>query len=1123
MNKPLSLVLVCIGLLVCASSAPAATIVVNTDTDPNPALNNDGLCTLREAIVASNTDTPSGATVGECATGSGADTIDFDDAIFVGPTSPSPSTIDLSVSSDLPPMTQPVTVDGENCGSPAPCVGIDANNSSGLSVTAANSAVNGVAVFDADGPFSVAIRGDGDNFVIRNTWLGMSLNQTAASNTAGILISGDNNTIGGTGVNDRNVIAATQTAAVRIVGSANTTVQGNYMGTKANGFTIAGVGNFNGVQVVGDTAIPVPAPVGTVIGGPEAGVPGACEAPCNVIANNVSSDITLASSGGTAIPAGQTTIEGNFVGISATGTDLGTGGIEVGNADDVTVGGDASRRNYVTTEIHADTGATGFDAVANFVGLNPAGTARFDDSATIRIGTQGSPITGASVIGNRVARLNSGGAGAAIDLAAASSIVRGNVIGIGIGGENVGGGTTGIFVNGGSANQIGGSDVGEGNVIGNAGTAVLVGGSGSTYAGNVIGTDATETQAHPVTLNGILLNGGSSNVVGGTTAASENVINNVPDDAIRVSGNNNDFNRILRNRGTAAVGHEFVDLGAIGPGNGGGNGPNQDIERPTITAGATSEQVSGTGALAGATVRVFRTASTTPPATGPRDVIAYVGQATANGSGAWTLNCPSAGCEVGLPGAGQVTANQTSTTGNSSEMAAPEPYADLPPDTQIDSGPAGGSTTGDSTPTFGFSASEPGATFTCSIDGGAFAACGGPGATHTPAPLGDGLHSFSVRASDGVNPPDTTPASRTFTVDATPPQTQVESGPAAGSTTADSTPTFGFSANEGGSTFQCKVDGESFAACSGPGAGHTPAALADGQHTFEVRATDSVGNVDGSPATRTFTVDATAPETSLDAGGPPAGGTTADSTPSFGFSANEGGSTFECRIDNDAFGACSGPGSEHTAGALADGQHTFEVRATDAVGNADASPASRAFTVDTTAPDAQIDSGPAAGSTTSDSTPSFGFSSNDAGATFECRVDGGDFLACSGPGSAHTPAALGNGQHTFEVRATDAVGNVDQTPVGRTFTIDADPPETTIDKTPKRKSFKRKAKFAFSSDEAGASFECKLDKGQFARCDTSAKFKVKPGKHTLEVRATDAVGNTDQTPAIAKWKVKKRK
>src|SRR6266511_3001289 len=87
---------------------------------------------------------------------------------------------------------------------------------------------------------------------------------------------------------------------------------------------------------------------------------------------------------------------------------------------------------------------------------------------------------------------------------------------------------------------------------------------------------------------------------------------------------------------------------------------------------------------------------------------------------------------------------------------------------------------------------------------------------------------------------------------------------------------------------------------------------------------------------------------------------------------------------------------------------------------------------------------------------------------------------------------------------------------------DTDPPETTITKGPKKKTEKRKAKFEFSSDEPGSTFECKLDKGGFEPCDASEKFKLKRKRHTLEVRAVDPAGNVDPTPAERKWRIKKK-
>jgi hypothetical protein len=82
-----------------------------------------------------------------------------------------------------------------------------------------------------------------------------------------------------------------------------------------------------------------------------------------------------------------------------------------------------------------------------------------------------------------------------------------------------------------------------------------------------------------------------------------------------------------------------------------------------------------------------------------------------------------------------------------------------------------------------------------------------------------------------------------------PPNTIIDSGPAGA--TSDPTPTFSFHATEAGSTFQCKVDAGAFVACVSP---RTTVHLADGSHTFQVRAKDPAGNTDASPAARSFQV-----------------------------------------------------------------------------------------------------------------------------------------------------------------------------------------------------------------------------------------------------------------------------
>src|SRR5207244_6317336 len=200
-------------------------------------------------------------------------------------------------------------------------------------------------------------------------------------------------------------------------------------------------------------------------------------------------------------------------------------------------------------------------------------------------------------------------------------------------------------------------------------------------------------------------------------------------------------------------------------------------------------------------------------------------------------------------------------------------------------------------------------------------------------------------------------------------------------------PSFSFSSSEGSSTFECRLDGGGWSSCTSP---HTLASLSEGTHTFDVRATDQAGNTDASPATYTWTVDLTAPDTTL--GTHPANPSD-NTTPNFTFSSSETGSTFECRMDGGSWSSCTSP--DTISPALADGSHTFDVRAIDPAGNTDATPASYTWIVDTGPPNTTIDSTPADPS--NDTTPSFSFSSSETGSTFECRIDSGSWASCSSP------------------------------------------------------------------------------------------------------------------------------
>jgi hypothetical protein len=171
------------------------------------------------------------------------------------------------------------------------------------------------------------------------------------------------------------------------------------------------------------------------------------------------------------------------------------------------------------------------------------------------------------------------------------------------------------------------------------------------------------------------------------------------------------------------------------------------------------------------------------------------------------------------------------------------------PQTTITSGPSG--LTNNSSVSFSFSSSEPGSSFECRLDSNQeadFQACDSP---KPYTNLTDGTHTFAVRATSGALGTDPSPASRTFTIDTSPPETTITDGPSG--LTNEARPTFAFSSSETGSSFQCRVDSDSYAACSGS---WTTSRLTNGSHTFYVRATDPAGNTDPTPASRTFTVDA---------------------------------------------------------------------------------------------------------------------------------------------------------------------------------------------------------------------------------------------------------------------------
>ena len=343
------------------------------------------------------------------------------------------------------------------------------------------------------------------------------------------------------------------------------------------------------------------------------------------------------------------------------------------------------------------------------------------------------------------------------------------------------------------------------------------------------------------------------------------------------------------------------------------------------------------------------------------------------------------------------------------------------------------------------------------------------------------------------------------------PETTIVGGLAEALHTPSRSATFAFEATEPGAGFQCRLDASSWSPCASP---VSFSALDDGPHAFEVRAVDRTGP-DPTPARRAWLVDTTAPGTDLDASSTPAD-LTRDTGAAFWFSSPDAAASFECRVDDDAFAPCRAPAA---VGPLPDGRHQFEVRAVDLAGNRDPAPASWSWVVDRTAPSAPTIAAPGEGATVSGATVTLSGSAED-GAVVRLTEDGRALADAPVHSGAWTAAlTLEDGTHTITGVAADLAGNVSPAAL-RHLTVDSVAPDSSITTGPSAVSKTASASFAFTSDSAGARFECRLDGSPSTVCVSPKRYSRLPdGEHTFQVRAVDAAGNADPTPATRTWRI----
>ncbi|MFG5117285.1 Ig-like domain-containing protein [Methylorubrum sp. POS3] len=299
----------------------------------------------------------------------------------------------------------------------------------------------------------------------------------------------------------------------------------------------------------------------------------------------------------------------------------------------------------------------------------------------------------------------------------------------------------------------------------------------------------------------------------------------------------------------------------------------------------------------------------------------------------------------------------------------------------------------------------------------------------------------------------------------------------------------------------------------------------DRSHALKALNTDLAGNT-GYSAPFSVALDTAAPDTAIGAH-PAAITNTTDAV--FGFTGTDtaGGSgvgDFLASLDGGAFTSASSGGVAYHG--LADGQHTLTVKAVDAAGNVDASPASYAWIVDTAAPDTAITAGPAA--VTSGTSAHLTYAGTDeAGgggvASYRVSVDGGAVTTTTATSLDLT--GLTDGTHSVQIAAVDAAGNVDATPASVGWTVDTVAPGVAITAKPALQSNVADAHFAFAgSDGAGSgvvSYLTSVDGSAFTT-NTAGSLDLAglaEGRHSFAVEAVDAAGNVTASAATFAWTV----
>lgn len=406
-------------------------------------------------------------------------------------------------------------------------------------------------------------------------------------------------------------------------------------------------------------------------------------------------------------------IEGNFIGldvVSGGNASLSNGrhGIEVNNGSDIRIGGTISpSRNVISGNrgrgVFTSSNTSRNVVQGNYVGVNAAGAVGLGNSqGGVAIGG-GNNIVGGTSAGAR--NVISGNVGFGVELGTnPGNIVQGNYIGADAAGmapinNSVGVGAGDIDVSRTTSHLIGGTSPGARNLIsGNSNEGIFfLGVNNNRVECNFIGVDVRGIAGLGNGLNGVRIDQGDGNVIGGTLAGNSSVSadervdqgnGNVIGGAGTGAGNVIAFNKGAGIAVTSGSGNQVlansifsngglgIDLGGDGvtpnDSGDGDNGPNNLQNFPILTLAASTSSVTGVrGTLNGApnttfSIEFFINSICDPTGNGEGENFLARGSVITDANGNATIN-------VAIPvaaAAGRfVTATATDPQGNTSEFS----------------------------------------------------------------------------------------------------------------------------------------------------------------------------------------------------------------------------------------------------------------------------------------------------------------------------------------------------------------------------------------------------------------------------------------------------------------------